>query len=80
VPGGTTAVPTRPLSHDIRRRLGAGLRFLPFLSFVCRSLSDSFPLWFPWCAFHLLKDRPGRRAKGDLQRAAIARTADGIPG
>jgi len=31
---------------------------------------------FPWGASTLSWDRPGRRAKGSLQRAATARTAD----
>jgi len=50
-----------------------------------RRAGFSFPLVFPWslslallsfCHFTCSGDRPGRRAKGCLQRAATARTAD----
>ena len=30
-----------------------------------------FPLWFPWCALIFHWERPRRRAKGGLQRAAL---------
>ena len=53
------------------RSVGDGLRFRLFFL-----LPVSFPMRFPWCASYLLEDRPGRRAKGSLQRAATARTGD----
>jgi len=63
--GGTDAVPAHALLHGIGRRGVGDGRFSLLLSFVIplvRALSS-------W-------DRPGRRAKGSLQRAATARTAD----
>jgi len=46
-----------------------------FCSFFCPFLCN-----FPWGASTLCWDRPGRRAKGSLQRAATTRTADGKNG
>ena len=68
--GGATAVSTHAPLHGIRRR-GVEPRGDGFL---CSSLCFSFVislvrLTSSW-------DRPGRRAKGSLQHAATARTAD----
>jgi len=77
--GGTTAVPTHALVHGIcRRGLGGGVR-------ISCSLCCSFLLTglfsFVISSVRITSwDRPGRRAKGSLQRAATARTADGNPG
>jgi len=58
---------SHPLIHGIGRRgVGDGSRF-PFLF---------FPLLTSLGAATLSWDKPGRRAKGSLQRAATARTAD----
>jgi len=57
----------RTLLHGARGRgVGDGHAFL--CSFLCSFLSLVRILFS--------RDRPGRRAKGSLQRAAIARTAD----
>jgi len=50
--------------------VGAGFRFL--CSFLCLSFVISLVrVISSW-------DRPGRGAKGSLQRAAVARVADGV--
>ena len=60
--GGTATVPAHAVLHGIGRRgVGDGL-LLSFVVSLVRTLSS-------W-------DRPARRAKGSLQRAASARTAD----
>ena len=64
---GTTAVLTHTLLHDIGRR---GVWRRGALSVV------SFPLSGSLDASTLSWDRPRRRAKGSLQRAATVRTAD----
>jgi len=67
--GRTPAVPSHPLVHGLGwRGVGdwwGGLSFA--FSFVISLVRFIF----------LSRDRPGRRAKGSLQRAAIARTAAG---
>jgi len=67
--GAGEELPLFLLFHGISRRgVGDGPRF--FCYFLCDFLSA-----------HLSsRDRPGRRAKGSLQRAATARTVDGKNG
>ena len=71
--GRDSTVPTHARLHGVRRN-GVGGTFplffistatLAFLSFV-----------IPLVRITSSRDRPGRRAKGSLQRAASARTAD----
>jgi len=66
---GITAVPPHPFLHGFRGREGGLGGGPPTISFV-------FPLSFLWFSISS-RERPGRRAKGSLQRAATARTADG---
>ena len=84
MPGRTTAVPTHALLHGGCRR---GVEDGPFCSFFFDALSFvlSITPFFALCcgflgAILFSADRPGRRTKGSLQRAAIERTADGKPG
>jgi len=64
---GTTAVLAHALLHIIGRRGVGGRGALSFVSFLLSSSLGAST--FSW-------DRPGRRAKGSLQRAATARTVD----
>jgi len=64
---GTTVVLTHTLLHGIGRRGVGGRGALFFIS---------FPLSSSLAAFIFSWDRPGRRAKGSLQRASTARTTD----
>ena len=73
-PAGDTTFPPHAQLHGARRN-GVGRAWEGFLlsialSFVSHTSSSFF------CHFMLSGDRPGRRAKGCLQRAATARTAD----
>jgi len=73
-PAGDTPFPPHARLHGARRN-GVGRTWEGFLlsialSFVSHTSSSLF------CHFTLSGDRPGRRAKGCLQRAATARTAD----
>ena len=46
--------------------------------FICRFVCENLVrLSFVFSFYHFSWDRPGRMAKGSLQRAAIARTAAG---
>jgi len=75
--GGTPAVPPYTLVHGIGRRgLGDGSCFF-FVSFFCLSLSFEFLSYvLSLVRYTSSWDRPMRRAKGILQHAATARTAD----